>query len=136
MRGGAVGGTVEDDVARRRPADDGVAVAVGDGAAAADAVEASAAGDGRASLHVDDVSRPLPQLDLNDRHDPEGSVRTMTDIDRAPRDAYSVSEVARRLGVSPLTVRRQIAAGKLPSVRIGDRVLVPADYLDRLREEP
>lgn len=56
----------------------------------------------------------------------------MTDIDKAPRDAYSVAEVARRLGVAELTVRRQISAGKLPSIRLGDRVLVPADYLDRL----
>lgn len=32
----------------------------------------------------------------------------------------TIREVARRLNVSPLSVRRQIASGRLPGVKLGD----------------
>lgn len=53
-------------------------------------------------------------------------------------DAYGVTEAAARLGLSEKTVRRLIHRGILPGRRAGDRVLVPADSLERwLRgEEP
>jgi len=51
------------------------------------------------------------------------------------RLAYSVTEAAQRLGVGPMTSYREIAEGKLPAIRIRDRVLVPKVVLDRLVEE-
>ena len=51
------------------------------------------------------------------------------------RLAYSVNEAAQRLGVSPMTLYREIAEGKLPAIRIRDRVLVPKVVLQRLVEE-
>jgi len=42
----------------------------------------------------------------------------------------SIAETADRLGVSPKTVRRQIAAGDLPAHRIGRRVLIDPRDLD------
>jgi excisionase family DNA binding protein len=51
------------------------------------------------------------------------------------RLAYSVTEAAQRLGVGPMTLYREIAEGKLPAIRIRDRVLVPKVVLDRLVEE-
>jgi excisionase family DNA binding protein len=51
------------------------------------------------------------------------------------RVAFSVTEAAQRLGVGPMTLYREIAEGKLPAIRIRDRVLVPKVVLDRLVEE-
>jgi excisionase family DNA binding protein len=41
-----------------------------------------------------------------------------------------VFETAEQLGVHPLTVRRAIARGELPAVRVGRKVLVPVRALD------
>lgn len=41
--------------------------------------------------------------------------------------AMTVNEAARRLGVSPRTVQRQVAAGRLPAIRLGRSVRIPAD---------
>jgi excisionase family DNA binding protein len=49
--------------------------------------------------------------------------------------AYSVTEAAERLGVGPMTLYREIAEGKLPAIRIRDRVLVPKVVLEGLVEE-
>lgn len=49
---------------------------------------------------------------------------------------WSIREVAERIGVHENTIRREIAKGSLPSLRIGDRLLVrPKDveaWLERL----
>ena len=47
----------------------------------------------------------------------------------------SVREVAERLSVSPVTVRRWIACGELPALRIGSTVRVDPERLsNRLHE--
>ncbi|HET7516705.1 MAG TPA: helix-turn-helix domain-containing protein [Actinomycetes bacterium] len=51
------------------------------------------------------------------------------------RLTYSVNEAAQRLGVGPMTLYREIAEGKLPAIRIRDRVLVPKVVLEHLVEE-
>ena len=48
------------------------------------------------------------------------------------RLAYSVNEAAQRLGVGPMTLYREIAEGKLPAIRMRDRILVPKVVLERL----
>ena len=45
---------------------------------------------------------------------------------------YSVSEVARMFGMSPMTVYRAIAAGEFPAMRIRGRLIVPARALDEM----
>lgn len=57
-------------------------------------------------------------------------------VDRGQNDrlAYSVPEAARRLGVSPMTLYREIAAGRLAAIRIRDRLLIPRVVLERLIE--
>ena len=59
------------------------------------------------------------------------------DVGREADDrlAYSVNEAAQRLGVGPMTLYREIAEGKLPAIRIRDRVLVPNVVLEHLVEE-
>jgi excisionase family DNA binding protein len=42
----------------------------------------------------------------------------------------SVAELARELGLSQMTLYRVIAAGEVPAVRIGRRLVVPARVLD------
>ncbi len=49
----------------------------------------------------------------------------------APR-FYSVAEVARMFGMSPMTVYRAIAAGEFPAVRIRGRLIVPARAVDAM----
>lgn len=51
----------------------------------------------------------------------------------APR-FYSVAEMARILGMSPMTVYRAINAGEFPAVRIRGRLIVPARAVDALIE--
>ena len=53
----------------------------------------------------------------------------MPDIELSQPLLYSIARSARTLGVSEDTVRRMIARGELPAVRIGSRVLVPARAL-------
>jgi excisionase family DNA binding protein len=42
----------------------------------------------------------------------------------------TVNEVAQELRLHPLTVRRAIARGEIPAVKVGRRVLVPMRALD------
>jgi excisionase family DNA binding protein len=51
----------------------------------------------------------------------------------APR-FYSVSQVARIFGTSPMTVYRAIAAGEFPAVRIRGRLIVPARAVEAMAE--
>lgn len=44
----------------------------------------------------------------------------------------TIAEAARRLSVSSDTIRRMIAKGELPMVRIGRLVRIPAEAVDRL----
>ena len=48
------------------------------------------------------------------------------------RLTLSVAEVAERLGVHPSFVRRLIQDGRIPSVRLGRRVLVPVRGLEEV----
>jgi excisionase family DNA binding protein len=49
-----------------------------------------------------------------------------------PRLAYGIAEAADLIGVSTATIRRLIDANKLPCARVGDRVLIPRQELERL----
>ena len=51
------------------------------------------------------------------------------------RLTYSVQEVAAAIGVSSRTVHSLIKGGSLPHVRIGARVLVPAEALKTFIEQ-
>jgi excisionase family DNA binding protein len=51
------------------------------------------------------------------------------------RLAVSVAEAARRLDVSPMTLYREIAAGRLAAIRIRDRLLIPRVVLERLIQD-
>jgi len=46
----------------------------------------------------------------------------------------SVVEVAKRLSVSPYTVRRLIEAGEIRAVRVGKRILIATSEVDRIIE--
>ena len=52
----------------------------------------------------------------------------------APR-FYSVAQVARMLGMSPMTVYRAINAGEFPAVRIRGRLIVPAKAVEAMADE-
>jgi excisionase family DNA binding protein len=46
------------------------------------------------------------------------------------RDAYSVEEVAKRLGISVRHCYQMIRKGKLPAIKLGHRLLVPKEQLE------
>ncbi|CRK59302.1 hypothetical protein [Alloactinosynnema sp. L-07] len=48
---------------------------------------------------------------------------------RPPRPFLSVSEAAELMRVSPMSLYREIAAGRFPAVRIRSRLVVPARAL-------
>lgn len=50
---------------------------------------------------------------------------------RYKKGLRSLKEVSEHLGVSVVTVRRMIDRHELLSVRVGRRVMVPAELLDR-----
>ncbi|NKY99144.1 helix-turn-helix domain-containing protein [Nocardiopsis alborubida] len=53
--------------------------------------------------------------------------------------AYSVEEAAQALSLGQTTVKKLIATGRLPSVRVGRRRLIPRsaleDYVNQLIED-
>lgn len=48
------------------------------------------------------------------------------------RELLPVSEVARTLGLSPMTVRRRIKSGAWPSGRCGRKHLIPREFVEGL----
>jgi len=46
--------------------------------------------------------------------------------------AYSISEIAEALGIGLSTAYRHAREGELPTVRLGKRLLVPAQAIERL----
>lgn len=51
------------------------------------------------------------------------------------RLTVGVSEAAKLLGVSPYTIRNYIASRRLRSIRVGRRVLLPMEVLEKVMEE-
>jgi excisionase family DNA binding protein len=51
-----------------------------------------------------------------------------------PRRWYSVAEVARLLGMAPMTLYRAIHAGEFPAVKIRGRYVIPARALEELEQ--
>ncbi|MER3480881.1 MAG: DNA-binding protein [Meiothermus sp.] len=53
-------------------------------------------------------------------------------MEKTERRTYTVAEVVEILGVSRITVLRRVRDGTIPSIRLGRRVLIPAEYVDEL----
>ena len=51
---------------------------------------------------------------------------------KMPQQFYSVRQLAEVLNVSYLTAFRQIIEKKIPSVRLGRKILVPITYVENL----
>lgn len=54
-------------------------------------------------------------------------------LSTAPR-FYSVAQVARIFGMSPMTVYRAIADGQFPALKVRGRLIVPAKVIDEMAE--
>ena len=52
----------------------------------------------------------------------------------ADKAYFSVKEFKDRLGVSSNLIYEQLRKGALPSVRLGGRILIPADALQQMME--
>ena len=52
------------------------------------------------------------------------------------RITYSVREAAAALGVSEWMVREEIRCGRIESIRMGTRILIPRQVLERLADIP
>ena len=55
---------------------------------------------------------------------------------KTERLAYSVKETAAALGVSEWMVREELRTGRIDSVRLGSRILIPHRELERLVNPP
>ena len=51
--------------------------------------------------------------------------------DRIPRKTLTVDEVAEQIGVCRNVAYREVAAGRIPSIKVGGRVLVPRERFER-----
>lgn len=67
-----------------------------------------------------------PQRDQVGTQRPDG-------VPEAPR-FYSVAQVARMLGMAPVTLYRAIRGGEFPAVRIRGRLIVPAKALEAMAD--
>jgi excisionase family DNA binding protein len=59
-----------------------------------------------------------------------------TTTDTPTRRCWTVKEAAAVLGVTAKGVYHAVAAGNLPSIRIGGRILIPKELLDALIAAP
>lgn len=59
----------------------------------------------------------------------------MTSSPALSQRTYSVTDVARIFGVTPSHVWRLCQRGDLPSIRLGSRILIPRDVVDRILSE-
>lgn len=50
---------------------------------------------------------------------------------KAEKRFYPVAEAAQKLGVASITIYRGVESGKIPSKRIGSRVMVPSSFVDQ-----
>jgi hypothetical protein len=91
-----------------------------------------------ASLHLDITLIPLREhFCLNTFYVRRGQMKMEGDLKPIPRRAYRVKEFCQAFGVCPATVYNLMAAGKLRTVRIAGRRLIPADVAEGLlRQEP
>ena len=48
---------------------------------------------------------------------------------------YSINQAVRMLSISLPTIHRRIKSGEVPSVRLGRRILIPADFFKALRDK-
>ena len=55
---------------------------------------------------------------------------------RTERITYTVKEAAAALGVSEWMVREEIRSGRIESIRMGARILIPRQVLERLANVP
>ena len=53
-------------------------------------------------------------------------------METRPRKAYSVAEAAELLSVSQWSIREACRRGEIRCVRLGRRIIIPADALDEL----
>lgn len=58
----------------------------------------------------------------------EAAVAVYKEAENVPRVAYRVKEVALALDLSPAAVYQHLESGRIPYVRIGGRVFVPAGF--------
>lgn len=56
----------------------------------------------------------------------------MTSRPALEQRTYSVTDVARIFGVTPSHVWRLCQKGEVPSIRLGSRILIPRDAVDRI----
>lgn len=58
---------------------------------------------------------------------------TTAQLAHVQRIAYDQAEFAVMIGSTPQAVRRKVARGRIPTVRIGGRRLIPAAYVEAIR---
>lgn len=76
------------------------------------------------SEHEPSLTRPTVTLDGYEDEEPTRSSRN-PEAEAGAKPCLTMAETAVLLGVSRWLVQQQVAEGKLPSIRLGRRVLIP-----------
>lgn len=58
----------------------------------------------------------------------------MAEVKGQMRAAYSIAEFAAMIDATPSAVYMRVYRGAIPSVRVGGRVMIPASYVEAVRE--
>ena len=63
----------------------------------------------------------------------ENSIQTLlAKTQAAPeRKFYTIQQAALKLNVAEITMYRNVQAGRIPSKKIGSRVMIPSSFVDR-----
>lgn len=56
---------------------------------------------------------------------------TLRGASSTERKFYSVDEAAEKLGIASISVYRNIQQGKIPSKRVGGRLLIPGSFVEK-----
>lgn len=56
--------------------------------------------------------------------------QVLTSTTQPEKKYYTISEAAKKLNVAEITIYRNAQAGKIPTKKIGSRLMVPGSYVD------
>lgn len=75
---------------------------------------------------------PFEQIDIRLKSIEEAlAVIAAKEQPQTEKKFYPVAEAAQKLGVAAITLYRGIESGKIPSKRIGSRVMLPGSFVDK-----
>ncbi len=73
------------------------------------------------------ISKELQNL----KEDIKGIRVILASSSNSEKKFYSIAEASAKLGVAEITMYRNVQAGRIPSKKIGSRVMIPGSFVDK-----